>query len=146
MRKRIVSLCLVGLAGCASLVEELEQALPQEGTQLIQSHSLLSDMRVNGGYQLAIKAGRRQGQFVYLNTHEDHRDPKNITVTLAPDIAKELSERYESLPEAFFVNKTIRVDGEVRHVKMWHYEGDRRTNKYFYQTRIQVRDPANISL
>ena len=93
---------------------------------------------VKGTFKLPIKASGAQGKVVYLNTEQDYRDRRNITVALHPKLIGELVETYGTSPDAYFINKTIEVTGEAKRAKIHFFSKGKYTDKYYFQTHIRV--------
>ena len=101
---------------------------------------------VNGTFNFLIKAsGVRKGE-VFLNTELDYRDRRAITITIAPNVVAEYTKKYGSTPEAYFIDKKIEVTGEAKRVKIDFISNGRVTNKYYFQTHINVSSLEQIRL
>lgn len=101
---------------------------------------------VEGVFKFKIKAsGVKRGE-VFLNTELDYRDRRAITVTIAPNVASALMEKYGSAPEAFFVDKIVEVTGEAKRVKIYFISNGMLTSKYYFQTHINVPSIDNIKV
>lgn len=83
---------------------------------------------------------------IFLNTHYDYRDPRNITIVLSPDIATELEKKHKMSPEAYFLKKRVFVAGQLVQVKIWFSSNGKRSDKYYYQTHMRVTSMDDINL
>lgn len=101
---------------------------------------------IEGSFKFKIKASGVKGGEVFLNTELDYRDRRSITVTIAPHVASVLLEKYGATPETFFVNKTVAVTGEAKRVKIYFISNGMLTNKYYFQTHINVPSIDNITV
>lgn len=99
---------------------------------------------VKGLYQLSIQAAGRKRANVYLNTEFDYRDQRNVTIVLTPDVVKQCVEKFGSDPTDYFVGKSLIVDGEAKRVKIYLITNGRQTNKYYFQTHINVTNLSQI--
>jgi len=93
---------------------------------------------VRGTFKFQIKAsGVKRGE-VFLNTEVDYRDRRAITIALAPGVVSEFTHRYGASPDTYFVDKYIEVSGEAKRIRIDFISRGRMTNKYYYQTHINV--------
>jgi hypothetical protein len=93
---------------------------------------------VRGTFQFLIKASGSQGGIVYLNSDLDYRDPKNITVALAPKTIESFIKTYGSSPDSYLIDKSIEVTGKVERIKIFLYADGKNTKKYYFQTHVKV--------
>ncbi|MFZ6647320.1 hypothetical protein ACO0LO_16465 [Undibacterium sp. TJN25] len=92
-----------------------------------------------------IKAvGHNQGR-IYLNSEEDYRSKDNLSIRMLPGVEAELKRTLavEDL-DATLKGRHIRVGGWVRKVKIWFMENGVKTDKFYYQTHVVVRDADQI--
>lgn len=116
-----------------------------QGTLIVLTESNAPNA-VEGSFKFKIKAsGVKRGE-VFLNTELDYRDRRSITVTIAPGVASALLEKYGATPETFFVNKTVAVTGEAKRVKIYFISNGMLTDKYYFQTHINVPSIDNITV
>jgi len=101
---------------------------------------------VKGQFNFLIKAvGKRRGT-VFLNTELDYRDRRALSIVLYPKVVSELTNKYASIPETYFMNKNISVTGEAKREKIYFYSKGKLTSKYYYQTHIDVTSLDQISV
>ncbi len=101
---------------------------------------------VSGTFNFLIKAsGVRRGE-VFLNTELDYRDRRAITIAIASNVVNEFTKKYGSAPEAYFVDKKIEVTGEAKRVKIYFISKGRMTNKYYFQTHINVSSIEQVKV
>ena len=101
---------------------------------------------VKGTFTFQIKASGIQKGKVFLNTELDYRDRRAVTISLTPQIALELTNKYGLSPYTYFLDKTITVTGEAKRVKIDFISKGRRTNKYYFQTHINVSSVEQIKV
>lgn len=101
---------------------------------------------VTGSFTFLIKAtGTRRGE-VYLNSESDYRDRRSVTIAVVPEIVSEFTHTYGSPPDEFFLGKTIEVTGEAKRVKINFFANGRPTNKYYFQTHVNVTSIDQINV
>jgi len=101
---------------------------------------------IHGTFKFQIKASGVKKGDVYLNTEVDYRDRRAITIALSPDVVSELSNKYGSNPETYFIDKYIEVSGEAKRTIIDFISRGRKTNKYYYQTHIKVTQLSQIKV
>lgn len=70
----------------------------------------------------------------------------SFTVTLHPQVARQLHHRYGVSPLVFFNDKHILVEGKASRTQIDFIDRDEAINKSYSQTRIQVKKMANIKV
>ena len=101
---------------------------------------------VEGLYTLKIKAVGSQGPYFYLNTELDYRDQRAVTVALHPSTIEQFTAKYGTSPQDYFVDKSIRVEGQAKRVRINFISQGKKTEKYYYQTHIRVTDVSQIEV
>ena len=89
--------------------------------------------------------GRRDGN-IYLNSEQDYRDQRNLTVTIRPSAINALAERFGEQADRFLIGRRIVVDGEARRVRIDFTYNGQPTGKYYYQTHVDVREASQLSI
>lgn len=104
-----------------------------------------NESQVNGVFGLTIQAVGNQGPIWYLNSEQDYRDQRNLTIAIAPHVKAELVEKYGKDMESIFKGKTIHVEGEAKRVKISIYdEKGKKLKPYYYQTHVRVTNIHKI--
>ena len=86
-------------------------------------------------FEMVVKASKdrlAQRKEIYLDSTEDHTDPKNLAAVVTADGAAKFKEAGVDDPAAYFKGKTIRVSGTV-------------TLKSG-EPRIEVNDPKQVKV
>jgi hypothetical protein len=83
---------------------------------------------------------------VYLNSENDYRDQRNLTINITPRAAERLARRHGERADRFFVGKRIEVRGTARRTRIDFISRNRPTGLYYYQTHVAVTDPDQISI
>jgi len=79
----------------------------------------LADALRNGGsgrFEMTVVSTGMVRDVLFLNSGEDYRAPDDLIFEIAPNIARELAERFGAPPEIYLKGKHIIVDGTVRRV------------------------------
>lgn len=113
----------INVADTMNLIAETEESAPYG---------------VTGTFQFEIKAAGVVGNEVFLNTEQDYRDRRAVSIVLKPVITNQLTEKFGTTPENYFIDKKIAVTGEAKRVKIDFISRGMITNKYYYQTHIDV--------
>lgn len=144
MKTTLVILALL-LTGCVSTSSHNEVHY-SDTMEIIRSAAEAAPLGVEGIYTLKIKAAGMQRAVVYLNTEEDYRDQRNITISLHPKLIAELTAKYGEHPEVYWIGKTIEVRGQAKRARIVFSSNGRPTDKYYYQTHIRVSDASQIKV
>lgn len=147
MRLQLLAvLGLLCLAGCVTTQETPASAPAPARVTPVQAIMAAAENPggLSGVFRLQVKgAGWQQGTF-YLNSEADYRDQRCLTIALSPSVARELQTRFGTDLATAFVGKTIEVSGTAQRVTVWFMNNGVRTEKYYYQTHVPVRDLAQL--
>lgn len=143
--KHLILLLTLFLSACNSH-QDYSEAKTLKIMNIIALTEANAPNGVKGVFELPIKAAGTQDTSTYLNTEQDYRDRRNITVALGLKVSRQIAEKYGIPPEDYFVNKTIEVTGEAKRVKIYFIANGRQTKKYYYQTHIRVRSLDQIKI
>ncbi len=145
------SLSLVALAtfsvSCSS-VPVGGAAAPQLITprQAIERAADAAPAGVDGVFDVNVRATGHQDGIIYLNSENDYRDQRNLTVDIPPAAAAALQAKYGESPETFFKGKHLAVTGQAKRVTIWFSCHGVQTEKYYYQTHVEVADPSQLQV
>ncbi|MBE0359084.1 hypothetical protein [Pseudoalteromonas aliena] len=145
--KYITLFSVLALSACSAVPNKSE--VSQRSTtnmDLIALTEQSAPKGVVGTYLFHIKAAGAQGNWLYLNTETDYRDRRSITISIKPNVAAELESKYGQPVETFFIDKTIEVTGEAKRVTIDFMSRGRATNKYYYQTHINVSSLKHLRI
>ncbi|MBT0588107.1 hypothetical protein [Alteromonas oceanisediminis] len=147
---KIVLITLVlFLSGCSSTQiasPHKAEVVYSDTMEIIRSAAESAPTGIAGEYTLKIKAAGNQGPYVYLNTEFDYRDQRAVTVALHPSVISLFVQKYGVKPQEYFINKSIRVNGEAQRVKITFGTRKKPSNKYYYQTHIRIMDISQIEV
>ncbi|NBB93733.1 MAG: hypothetical protein GVY32_11255 [Gammaproteobacteria bacterium] len=138
------------LAGCAG-------TQPQPGAdpgdpswitpqQAVMSAAEAAPAGVDGTFAMTVQATGTQNGRIYLNSERDYRDQRNLTVALSPRAAAQLAQRLREPPSAGLRGEDILVRGTARRTTIYFYANGRMTDKYYYQTHVDVTDADQVTI
>ncbi|UJX26910.1 hypothetical protein L3Q70_07205 [Pseudoalteromonas sp. CF6-2] len=141
--KYLLLLSTLALAACSSSPSRIDTSNTMDVIALSEASAPDS---VKGIFKFHIKAAGKHSGDVFLNTEEDYRDRRSITVALNYKVVPELTKKYGESPETFFIDKEIEVTGEAKRVTIDFISQGRATNKYYYQTHVDVSSVEQIKV
>ena len=118
-----------------------------EATCLTPMDAIAEGSRLEGqparaaSYSFIVRNVGSSGRMIFINSETDYRDPRNVSVAIPPDAAREIFRRTgrTDLRRAL-IGQTIIVNGRARRVRIGFFDGYRRpTGEYYYQTHIPIR-------
>ena len=95
---------------------------------------------------MPVQSTGRQNHILYLNSELDYRDQRNLTIAILPTAIAPLEARFGQDLDRFFVGKNIVVSGAAQRVKIAFFSNGQLTDKYYYQTHVDVRDADQLRL
>ncbi len=101
---------------------------------------------VKGTFRFPIKTSGNQRGVIYLNTENDYRDRRNITVAIHPKLINAFIKKYGESPESYLIDKTIEVTGEAKRMKIFFFSKGKITKKYYFQTHVRVASLEQIKI
>lgn len=135
------------LGGCASVGPCHRPAAgiiaPAEAIQLAAASA---PGGVPGIFELQVQATGRQDGNLYLNSETDYRDQRNLSIALSPAAIRTLAAQLGQDPAVALQGKRLRVMGKAVRVPIHFVSNGRTTDKYYYQTHVNVNDAAQIQV
>jgi hypothetical protein len=101
---------------------------------------------IKGIFELTVQAVGRADGNIYLNSGSDYRDQRCLTIAVLPVAADDFRSRFGNEADATLKGRVIRVRGEARRVKISFTVNGQVTDKYYYQTHVNVSDAWQIEL
>lgn len=101
---------------------------------------------VPGRFVLTVRATGRIDDNIFLNSENDYRDQRNLTIVIPPLVSAAIQKKVGALPDAYFSGKTIAVTGEAARVKIVFTSNGMPTEKYYYQTHVVLTDADHIEV
>lgn len=150
MQLLLASLAAALLAGCASTPPSAQTgSSPASWITPQQAVLLAADAApsaVDGVFAMKVQATGTQNDQTYLNSEQDYRDQRNLTVAITPGAAQQLTQRLGEHPLIGLKGKDILVRGAAVRTKIYFFANGRATDKYYYQTHVNVSDAGQITL
>ena len=143
MKYAVLGMMLV-LVGCVSTPEI---GTTSDTMRIIKAAAEAAPNGVRGEFEFYIQASGRQGGVVYLNTEQDYRDQRNVSIAIQPRLIQYFARELAQSPEQFFVGKTVRVRGEAKRVQVFFpFDDGSLSDKYYFQTHVNVMRPEQIEV
>lgn len=101
---------------------------------------------VGGVFEMVVRASGRQGGLLYLNSEADYRDPRNLTIVVAPGEEEALSVRLGGPVQTTILRKVIAVRGIARKTRINFISEGRPTGKYYFQTHLKLRSARDMTI
>ncbi len=144
--KHLVTSLVVALsAGCASSPPQSDSSRWIEPSQAVQLAAASPTVGVTGSFAMTVKAVGRADR-VHLNSEEDYRDQRNLSIALEFTAAQELAAQLGAPPEIALKGKQILVSGTAKRVKIVFVADGKPTDKYYYQTHVVVTQASQIQV
>jgi len=117
---------------------------PLTPRQAVEQAADLAPEGVPGVFDFRVRATGAEGPRVFFNSEQDYRDPRNLTLVISPAAYAGLAVRLDQDPRQALVGKQLLVTGVARRVTIFFAVNGKRTDKYYYQTHVDVNDAAQI--
>lgn len=101
---------------------------------------------VDGTFSMTVQATGSQRNQTYLNSELDYRDQRNLTIAITPHAVQQLADRLGEHPRVALKGKDILVQGAAARTKTYFFANGRMTDKYYYQTHVNVNDADQITV
>lgn len=99
-----------------------------------------------GTFTFVVKRVEAAQGKVFLNSEEDYRDQRCLTVVLPPDLMARFVAECKLEGASALKGRTLVVQGKARRVRISFLSGGRPTDKYYYQTHVRVNDLDQLDL
>lgn len=101
---------------------------------------------VGGVFEMVVRATGRQGPYLYLNSEADYRDPRNLSIVIAPAEERALADRLGGSVEEIVRKKVIAVRGTARKTRIDFMADGRPTGKYYFQTHLNLQSARDLTV
>ena len=101
---------------------------------------------VGGVFEMVVRATGRQDGLLYLNSEADYRDPRNLTIVVAPVEEEALSVRLGGPVQTTILRKVIAVRGIARKTRINFITDGLPTGKYYFQTHLKLRSARDMTI
>lgn len=149
MRKLLPPLVLglAVLSGCAATTKPAPGPASSAWITPVQAILLAADAApdgVHGTFAMRVQSTGTQGNRTFLNSEPDYRDQRNLTVVLSPRAADQLWKRLGADPLVALKGRNILVTGSAIRTKIYFFADGEMTDKYYYQTHVNVTDARQL--
>ena len=101
---------------------------------------------VPGTFGMIVKRAEMVGPRLFLNSEDDYRDQRNLSIAIQPQALPVLRQRLGGDLRAALVGRDIRVKGVARRTRIDFFNNGKRTGKYYFQTHVSVGSSAQIEV
>lgn len=101
---------------------------------------------VHGIFEVTVKGTGTQDGIVYLNSEEDYRDQRNLTVAINSEAYKQLAMQLGADPQVALKGKRLLVNGNARRVTVNFMLEGKPSGKYYFQTHVNVTNSSQIQV
>jgi hypothetical protein len=134
---------LLPLLACQAPVAEADLLAPREAIEQAAAHP---ETGYAGTFKVDVVRVQRTERVVYVNTEEDYRDQRCLTVVVPVRAMDKLLKRIGLESERQLLGRTLRVKGVAQRMRIAFTVGGRVTDKYYYQTHVRVDSPSQLEL
>lgn len=99
-----------------------------------------------GVFRMTVAATGRDNERVYLNSMQDYRDPRCLTLRFGPKARDAFRAAHGMEPDAFFKGKDVTVVGVARRARIEILPGSNSTESHYYQTHVDIVEIDQIRL
>ena len=141
---------LVLLSGCVVVMPAAQRAAATDGSltpeQSIQLAAKAAPEGVRGTFAMLVQATGTQNNRVFLNSELDYRDQRNLTISLTDRAARQLAKKLGADPLVALKGREIMVNSSAVRTKIFFVVDGRMTDKYYYQTHVNIADSDQITI
>lgn len=102
---------------------------------------------VPGTFAMTVRRADVVGPRLFLNSHPDYRDQRNLSIAIQLGALAGLRQRLGPDVRGALLGREVHVSGVARRVQIDFINSDgRRSGKYYYQTHVGVTDPDQIRI
>ncbi len=105
-----------------------------------------TDAGVTGIFSITVRATDIEGYRVWLNSEADYRDPRCLSIAVAPTARRDLASRLGGDPSVVLKGRAILVHGTANKRRIDFISGGVPTGHYYFQTHVDVADASQIEL
>lgn len=138
-------LAALAVAICAVTISAFGQEVITP-RQAIEMAADAAPATVPGKFVLTVRATGREDDRIFLNSETDYRDQRNLTIVIPPLVSAMIVKKFGTPPDVYFAGKKITVTGEARRVKIVFTCSGLPTEKYYYQTHVELTDADDIEI
>lgn len=144
MRHFSILLLIAALGGCTTLTAAPPQAWT-DAADAVRAANVEPARAIPGTFLMTVQAIGAEDGRVFLNSERDYRNQNCLTVVLAPGVAEQLA-RQLGVDVPSLLHRRLSVRGKAQRVRIQFSSAQGQvSNKYYYQTHLQVDDPGQIA-
>lgn len=92
-----------------------------------------------GEFVFVVRATGWDGGQLYLNSEWDYRDPRNLSIAIEPDVARQLVGKRGNDGQQNFVGRIVVVRGMAKTTRIeFTVDNGKPSGKYYFQTHVSV--------
>jgi Tfp pilus assembly protein PilF len=118
-----------------------EQAIPLAAKRDEETGRMLP-----GVFRMKVVATGRDQDRVFLNSMQDYRDPRCLTLRFGPTAREAFRRAHGVEPDVFFMGKDVTVVGVARRARIEILPGSNTAQSHYYQTHVDVVQIEQIEL
>ena len=140
------------LSSCALTQQQEPESEKISIRDAIELSAAAAPAAIIGEIEMVVQASAKSVDNIYLNSEDDYRDQRNLTVTIPKNLALDFKKQYGQFPDEYYKDKRISVTGEISRAKIYFYCADeesnkpRKSKKYYYQTHLKISSLDQIQL
>ena len=148
MRVATIIASITMLAACQSgpATPDLAAAPGMTAPQAVIAAADAAPRGVAGNFALIVRRAEMVGPRLFLNSEEDYRDQRNLSIAIDPRALRGLRQRLGPDLKSALLGRDIRVRGLARRTRIDFTTNGRPTGKYYFQTHVAVTNPIQISI
>lgn len=131
----LLSACASSAPGASSMVQPFAA---------IQAAAADPSRGLPGTFVLQVQNVSRLDAGVYLNSEDDYRDQRNLSIVVRRDALAGLEATYGAPLEKSLWGKRLLVNGVAKRVRIDFTVDGAPSGKYYYQTHVEVRDASQV--
>lgn len=119
-------------------------AMGMRPMKAIELSEMFGSVGFDGVFQFEIKAANIRNNILYINSEEDYRDRRCLTVRLRPELVSEFISFYGENVSETLVGKSLLVKGTAKRQVIKAIGPDHKPMFPYYQTHIAVDDLSKL--
>lgn len=144
MRRAALGAVSLLVAGCVSPVTPATQLRLTPAQAVINAAE--TPRGVSGVFEMVVRSTGRQGGKLLLNSELDYRDPRNLTIDIAPEVERALEQRLGAPVEGAVTRRAIAVRGTARKVRTIFTVDGQPSGNYYFQTHLILGSARDLTV
>ncbi|MGY3265559.1 hypothetical protein [Lysobacter sp. HA35] len=144
-KNSIAALCMLVAAGCSTTPPQTSSSNWIDPGQAVLRAADAPLTGVTGVFALTVRGTGRTDK-VHLNSQDDYRDPRNLSIAVLPHAAADLEKTFGGPLEQTLKGKRILVSGTAKRTRIDFTVDGQPSGKYYYQTHVVVTHASQIQV